>query len=57
MKAEDQNRLSLLPVSLMAAVGAFEGQRAGVLDKAGMKNCGRKARRMVDSKGGFTGVQ
>lgn len=55
--AEDQNRLSLLPVSLMAAVGAFEGQRAGALDKAGMKNRGRKARRMVDSKGGFTGVQ
>lgn len=57
MKAEDQNRLSLLPVSLMAAVGSFEGQRTGVLDKAGMKNYGRKARWMLDSKGGFTGVQ
>lgn len=53
MKAEDQNSL---PLSLMAAVGAYGGQRVGALKKVGMNNCGRKERRMVDPKSGFTGV-
>lgn len=43
-----RNSLLFLPVSLMAAVGSYDRQSVGALNKVGMKNCGRKERQMVD---------